>query len=81
MKTSATNSEIETEKNYKLKYYPAEFEILDIKHDRTVRFFGADGKEIGCFDFGKSPATFTGDVDGSAKMFVDAILRMWPSPN
>lgn len=51
--------------------------LSEWKLDHTVRFF-AEGKEIGCFDFGKHPATFTGDADASAKLFVNAIIRMWP---
>ena len=54
--------------------------FLDIKNwepEHTVRFFSKDGEEIGEFDFSKSPATFKGNVDESAKLFVDGVLRMW----
>lgn len=51
--------------------------LAEFRTDQSVRFC-ASGKEIGCFDFGQSPATFTGDVDASAQMFVDAVIRMWP---
>ena len=55
--------------------------LVEFTPDYTVRFF-AGKKEIGCFDFGKSPARFTGDVDESAKLFVEAVIRMWPgAPN
>ena len=45
----------------------------DHKPDNTVRFY-LNGKEVACFDFGASPITFVGDVDASAKMFVDAVI-------
>lgn len=55
--------------------------LAEFTPNYTVQFF-AGKKEIGCFDFGKSPATFTGDVDESAKLFVEAVMRMWPgAPN
>lgn len=59
-------------------YYAIESErILTVnKPDYTVRFF-LHGEEVGCFDFGKSPATFTGDVDASAKLFVDTVLGIF----
>lgn len=39
----------------------------------TLRFTDATGKELGFFDFSKSPMTFTGDVDEAGKMFVDHV--------
>ncbi len=45
----------------------------------TIRFFFEE-KEVGCFDFGKSPITFVGDVDESARIFVDTVIKMMPYP-
>lgn len=61
-----------TEQTVKLKTISP----LEWKPYYTVRFY-ANGKEIGCFDFSKSPATFTGDIDESAKLFVDQVIRTW----
>ena len=48
--------------------------------NKTVSFnIGED--QVGVFDFGASPMTFTGDVDSSAKIFVDTILKMMVSAN
>ena len=41
----------------------------------TLRFV-VEGKEVGVFDLGASPMTFTGDVDASARSFVDNVLKM-----
>jgi hypothetical protein len=41
-------------------------------NDTTIRFC-VGGKEVGCFDFGASPITFTGDADQSAQLFIAAI--------
>lgn len=41
--------------------------------NRTVQFF-KDSVQVGCFDFGVSPVTFTGDVDESARIFVDYVI-------
>ena len=41
--------------------------------DHCVRF-EVGGKEVGCFDFGANPLTFTGEVDESARLFVGAVL-------
>lgn len=54
------------------------FTVVPPEPDFTFRFT-LHGKEIGRFDFGASPPTFTGDVDASARMFVDAVLRMMPN--
>ena len=43
----------------------------------TVTFQGTNGEKVGTFDFSKAPCTFTGDVDASAKLFVDAVLLIW----
>lgn len=45
----------------------------------ALRFINADGKEVGCFNFSKSPATFSGDVDESAKIFWDWIIATRPN--
>ncbi len=50
---------------------------LSLAPDRTVRFICED-KEVGCLDFGQSPMTFVGDADESAKIFINAIIRIWP---
>ena len=42
---------------------------------RTLRFV-VEGKEVGVFDLGATPMTFTGDVDESARSFVDNVLEM-----
>ena len=41
-----------------------------------VSFHNGD-KLIGYFDFDARPATFSGDVDESAKLFVDAVLKIF----
>ena len=56
----------------------ASISLLPQKPDFTVRFH-CDGREVGCFDFGQAPATFEGDVDESARLFVEAVLRNMPN--
>lgn len=51
--------------------------VDDALRGRVIGFHGPDGDIIGKFDFNKTPATFTGDVDESARLFVDAVLRLW----
>lgn len=50
---------------------------LDVNPWQVLRFI-VEGKEVGCFDFGKHPITFNGDVDASAKIFVDNVIKMFP---
>tara|TARA_R110000803_G_scaffold59101_9_gene117498 strand:+ start:1918 stop:2157 length:240 start_codon:yes stop_codon:yes gene_type:complete len=33
--------------------------------------------QIGMFDFSQSPATFKGDVDGSARLFVESVINQF----
>ena len=47
------------------------------EQEHTIKFL-KNGVEVGCFDFGKSPPTFTGDADASAKLFVEQVLRWFP---
>tara|TARA_R110000772_G_scaffold246261_1_gene359922 strand:+ start:317 stop:532 length:216 start_codon:yes stop_codon:yes gene_type:complete len=42
----------------------------------TVGFHN-DEDQIGMFDFSKSPATFKGDVDESARLFVEAVINQF----
>lgn len=42
----------------------------------TIKFFNDSG-EVGCFDFNKSPVTFTGDADAAAKVFIDLVVEKW----
>jgi hypothetical protein len=50
--------------------------LADMTPDYTVRFY--KGKECaGTFDFGATPPTFTGDIDASARVFVDAVLQIF----
>jgi hypothetical protein len=44
-----------------------------------VTFFNKEGGTIGVFDFETSPATFTGDVDESAQLFVNAVISAFES--
>jgi hypothetical protein len=51
----------------------------------NITFHNKDGKVIGEFNFDKLPCTFKGDVDESAKVFVDVVSqlitqRLQPSP-
>ena len=47
------------------------------KPDYSIKFM-RETKEVGIFDFNNSPATFVGDVDESAKIFCETILKMMP---
>jgi len=49
-------------------------EFSAIEPANTVMFHDAKGQLIGTFDFSQSPATFTGDVDASAKLFVELVI-------
>lgn len=53
--------------------------VLTLNHvpNNTVRFHTADGTVVGTFDFNQVPATFTGDVDASAKIFVEAVINIF----
>jgi hypothetical protein len=42
----------------------------------TIRFHNGED-EIGMFDFSQSPATFRGDVDESARLFVEAVITQF----
>ena len=46
-----------------------------LKPDYSVGFF-RDGKQIGRFDFNQTPATFVGDVNECAQLFVNEVLRI-----
>jgi len=51
----------------------------------NITFHDKDGNTIGEFNFDKLPCTFKGNVDESAKMFVDVVSqfitqRLQPSP-
>ena len=48
--------------------------------NRTVQFSTKDAV-VGTFDFNQVPATFTGDVDASAKLFVEAVLNIFNNWN
>jgi len=39
--------------------------------------FHNGGVQVGAFDFNVTPSTFTGDVDESAKLFVEAVIKMF----
>lgn len=41
-----------------------------------IKFCNESG-EVGCFDFSKSPVTFTGDADIAAKVFIDLVIEKW----
>ena len=41
--------------------------LQPLPNDATIRFC-VGGKEVGCFDSGTSPVTFTGDADQSAQL-------------
>ena len=49
-------------------------QALQIAQPSYTVSFHRDGKHIGTFDFNQSPATFTGDADDSAKIFVQAVI-------
>jgi hypothetical protein len=41
--------------------------------------FSHEGKFVGELDWNNHPATFTGDMDGSARVFFDYLIQVWPS--
>lgn len=43
----------------------------------TVTFFKPNGEQVGEFNFDQTPAWFKGAVDESAKLFVNAVLKLW----
>ena len=49
----------------------------DFAPNYTVQF-RKDDVIIGTFDFAATPATFIGDVDESAKLFCDAVIKWMP---
>ena len=49
-------------------------QALELAQPSYTVSFHRDGKHIGTFDFNQSPATFTGDVDDSAQIFVQAVI-------
>jgi hypothetical protein len=51
---------------------------LNFKPNYTIQFRGEENKLIGVFDFGKSPPTFEGGVDESAKIFCETVLKWMP---
>ena len=56
---------------------PAEgFTFQAFKPPNRLSFRSDDNRIVGEFDFSKSPVTFTGDADASARVFIDAVIRM-----
>jgi len=53
----------------------ADAEFVSIKPP-TSFIFNDDGKEIGRLSWDDGTFRFTGDADGSAKLFFDALKRM-----
>ena len=45
--------------------------------NNSVSFHLPDGTIVGTFDFNQRPCTFIGDVDESARIFVDAICKIF----
>jgi hypothetical protein len=41
--------------------------------------FSHEGKSVGELDWNNHPATFTGDMDASARVFFDYLIQVWPS--
>ena len=53
----------------------ATFTFAKPKH--TLSFWTHAGEKVGEFDFDQAPATFDGNVDESARIFVEAVCRIW----
>lgn len=50
--------------------------LKDFQPQNRIAFYGDGDKLVGEFDFSRSPVTFTGDADASARVFIDAVIRM-----
>jgi len=55
----------------------SDFILGDFTPNYTIQFI-KDKVTIGTFDFSKLPATFVGDVDESAKIFCDTVIKWMP---
>ena len=54
-----------------------EIKLADNHVSCNITFYSLDGKKVGEFNFDQSPATFVGDVDASAQIFVDMVIKLW----
>lgn len=48
------------------------------KPNHTIQFMNNDGKVIGTLNLNVSPPTFEGVVDGSARVFFDYVVTVFP---
>ena len=57
------------------------FPVIDFSYDKdantSIKFYGDGGELIGEFKFSDSQATFVGNADESAQLFVDLVLKKY----
>jgi hypothetical protein len=54
-----------------------EGKLYDLKSNYVINLT-RDNRVIGKLDLNNSPATFEGDLDGSARAFFDYVVLVWP---
>ena len=60
-------------KDFTIKTADTNIFLSECKPDYSFVFSNPEMKEIGRFDFNGDKMVFTGDTDGSAKLFVDTV--------
>jgi hypothetical protein len=54
-----------------------EVKLYNLKPNYVINFM-KDNSVIGKLDLNNTPATFEGDIDGSARAFFDYVVLVWP---